>query len=163
MNKKALIIKQIAWVSVIPQIIVCILIIKSFRHLSEANYAYDVIFPALILYLSLAFVLRNGIAHAHRKGIKLTRQGNFRKAIQYFEKSYSFFSNHSWIDKWRYLTLFSSSSLSFREMALCNIAYCYLRSGDSPKSKEYYEKAFMEFPESLLAKSSLDMFKAEKI
>lgn len=163
MNKRALIIKQITWVSVIPQIIVFILIIKSFRYFSGANHAYDVIIPALILYLSLALALRNGIAHAHRKGIKLTRQGNFRKAIPFFEKSYSFFSKHSWIDKWRYLTLFSSSSLSYREMALCNIAYCYFRSGDSLKSREYYEKAFMEFPESLLAKSSLEMFKAEKI
>lgn len=163
MNKRALIIKQITWVSVIPQIIVFILIIKSFRYFSGANHAYDVIIPALILYLSLALALRNGIAHAHHKGIKLTRQGNFRKAIPFFEKSYSFFSKHSWIDKWRYLTLFSSSSLSYREMALCNIAYCYFRSGDSLKSREYYEKAFMEFPESLLAKSSLNMFKAEKI
>ncbi|PHQ61052.1 MAG: hypothetical protein COC08_06375 [Maribacter sp.] len=50
--------------------------------------------------------------------------------------------------------------MSYREMALANIGFCYSQIGDGIKSKEYYERTLKEFPESGLAKSALKMMSA---
>ncbi|WP_144803871.1 tetratricopeptide repeat protein [Maribacter sp. MAR_2009_72] len=47
--------------------------------------------------------------------------------------------------------------MSYREMALANIGYCYSQIGDGKKAKEYYERTLKEFPGSGLAKSALNM------
>lgn len=156
MASKVPIIRQVGWLSIIPQSIILALLVLVFVMLLGA----DAVLPAVLTYLALSFVLRFGIPRAHRRGIKLMRKGMFREAIPYFEESYSFFSRHEWVDKWRYITLLSSSAMSYREMALCNIAFAYGQAGEGLKSKEYYEKALSEFPDSALARTALNMIKA---
>jgi tetratricopeptide (TPR) repeat protein len=87
----------------------------------------------------------------------LIKEGKFEEAIACFEKSYHFFSRNSWIDKYRYVTLFSASKMSYKEMALCNIAFCYSQVNEGLKAIEYYERTLQEFPENGLAKTGLKM------
>ena len=52
--------------------------------------------------------------------------------------------------------LLDSSAIGYREMALCNIAYSYVRLGDKVKAREYYQRAVEEFPESDVATGGLE-------
>ncbi len=111
-------------------------------------------------YLLISFSLRNLIPKDHRSGIKKNNSEKFEEAIPHFEKSYAFFKKYEWIDKYRFITLLSASKMSYREMALANIGFCYSQMGDGTKSKDYYERKLKEFPESGLAKSALKMTSA---
>ncbi len=80
-----------------------------------------------------------------------------------FKLSYDFFTRHPWIDDWRFITLLSSSRVSYREMALLNMAFCHAQEGDGVKAKEFYQRTLKEFPDSGMAKASLRMIEsAEK-
>lgn len=76
-------------------------------------------------------------------------------AIPHFEKSYEFFARHIWMDKYRYLVMLSSGRLSYREMALINIAFCYGQAGNGIMARGYYERTLQEFPDSSVAKTAL--------
>jgi tetratricopeptide (TPR) repeat protein len=128
------------------------------RFIGFQNY----VFAGAIIYLAISFLLRFGVPFHHRKGIALFKKDSFIEAIPFFEKSYAFFNRNKWIDKYRYITLLSSSRASYTEMALLNIAFCYGQSGDGKKSKEYYEKTLSEFPNCEIAKASLRMFESAK-
>lgn len=158
MSSKSPIVRQIAWLSLLPQLILIFCFI-AFAHL--IGFQSYLLFGALI-YLAISFLLRFGIPFYHRKGVSLIKKGLFLEAISFFEKSYSFFKRNAWIDKYRYIILLSSSRISYTEMALLNIAFCYGQSGDGKRSKEYYKKTLSEFPDSEIAKASLRMFESAK-
>lgn len=151
MNSKIPIIRQIAWISIIPQLAFMGLIIFVW-HLVYPENAF---LYGAATYLTISYSLRSFIAKDHKNGMKNVKLGKFGEAIPYFEKSYGFFKQNSWIDKYRFLTLLSSSRISYKEMALNNIAFSYGQSGNGEKTKEYYERALREFPESEIAKSAL--------
>ena len=110
-----------------------------------------------LTYLIISFSLRNLIAKSHRQGMRFVRQQQFSNAIPFFEKSVDFFTKNKWIDKYWFITLLSSSKVSYKEMGLCNIAFCYSQIGSGLKAKEYYELALGEFPNSVLAQSALKL------
>jgi len=99
-------------------------------------------------YLSLSVLLRNIVAKDHWRGVGLVNRNDLKAAIPLFEKSYAFFKENEWVDRYRYLTVMSSSKLSYQEMALLNLGFCYKQLGNEEKSKEYYGRAVNEFPES---------------
>lgn len=68
-----------------------------------------------------------------------------------------FFTKNGWVDKYRFITLFSASKTSYREMGLCNVAFCYSQIADGEKAKEYYKMVLSEYPDSELAKVGLRM------
>ncbi len=146
-------IRQISWISVIPQIAFMLILIFIYHKL---NLKDPPLFGA-ITYLTLSMSLRNLVPKSHREGLKLTKEHKFENAISKFEKSYEFFTENNWIDKYRFITLLSSSKMSYREMALCNIAFCYSQIGNGQKSIEYYKKTLKEFPENGLAQTGLKM------
>jgi tetratricopeptide (TPR) repeat protein len=150
------VVNQGGWLSLIPHVVVIALLFVAYWLILD----WRALYVAPLTYLALSFGLRFGIARAQRHGMKLLMQGKFREAIPHFEESYSFFSRHEWVDRWRYLILLTSSAISYREMALCNIAFAYGQAGDGLKCKEYYERALSEFPQSALARTSLNMIKA---
>lgn len=149
-------VRQLNWVALIPQVAVIGLIIYGY---SLINFGDSFIFGALT-YSVLAFVLRNLIAKNHRQGIRLIKQLKFVEAIPFFLKSVEYFAKNNWIDKYRSLTLLSSSRMSYKEMGLCNIAFCYSQIGNGQKAKEYYEQTLKEFPENGLAIVGLNMLKS---
>lgn len=55
--------------------------------------------------------------------MRLAKQQAFREAIDKFQRSYGFLEKYPWLDKYRFITMLDSSARSYREMALCNIAY----------------------------------------
>jgi len=73
-----------------------------------------------------------------------------------------FFDKNIWIDKYRYLFLLSSSKFSYKEMGMINIAFCYYQLGDIKKAKEMYENTLKEFPESEMAKASINIINSSK-
>ena len=50
--------------------------------------------------------------------------------------------------------------MTYKEMGLCNIAFCYSQTNDGQKAKEYYEKALSEFPENGMAIAGLNILNA---
>src|SRR5678810_278268 len=140
-------IRQLSWLSLISQFIVIRLIIFLY-HLAIFDQSF--IFGALT-YSLLALGLRNLVAKNHRQGMRFVKQQKFVDALPYLEKSVDYFAKNNWVDKYRYLTLLSSSKMTYKEMGLCNIAFCYSQTGNGQKAKEYYEQALREFPENGLA------------
>ena len=121
---------------------------------------------------SLAFLL-GALAHAiiyriaravftadHRRGIRLFRAKRFREAAPHFEASYAMLSRRPWLDRFRWLLLGSASSMSYREMALCNAAFCYGQFGDGSRAMALYEQVQQEFPDSGVAAASLNMLRS---
>ena len=158
MASKNPIVRQIAWLSVIPQLLLLACIIAFAKFIGFRNF----VMAGAIIYLAISYTLRSGVAIYHRKGVRLYKKGLFKEAIPYFEKSYEFFKKNKWIDRYRYITLLSSSSASYTEMALLNIAFCYGQDGKGKQSIEYYKKALSEFPNSAMAKASLRMYESVK-
>ena len=109
------------------------------------------------LYLAASFVMRFFVAREHRQGIVLLKNENFSGAIPLFEKSYTFFSKHSWIDRWRFLIMLSSSRISYREIALLNIAFCQAQLGNKQDAMLTYDRVQIEFPGSKMAEVSIRM------
>lgn len=151
-------VRQVAWVSIIPQSIFMALLCFLWWQYDNKNF---LIYGSLS-YLIISITSRGILANQHRKGIQEVRRGNFEKAITHFEKSYSFFKKHVLLDNWRYLFLLSSSRISYKEMALVNCAFCYSQLGEGIKAKEYYENALKEFPDSGMAKAGLNMLNSIK-
>jgi hypothetical protein len=78
-------------------------------------------------YLTYSLGSRMLISRAHRRGMRLYRSQQYAAAINAYKESYDFFARHTWIDRFRAITMMSASAISYREMALCNIAFCYSR------------------------------------
>lgn len=150
------IVRQTAWISVLPQVVVLGLLVLIW-YVIQPKQAF--LFGA-ITYLLLSISLRYFIPHNHRKGMDFVKNQNFDTAIIEFKKSFAFFTKHTLLDKYRYLTMLSSSRMSYREMALNNIAFCYGQLGNGIEAKNYYEKTLQEFPDSGIAKAALNMLNA---
>lgn len=110
-----------------------------------------------LFFIACSKISKRLLVGRHQQGMRLVRAGQFQAAIGHFQASYDFLSGHAWIDRWRCLTLLSASAMSFREMALCNIAFCCSQIGDGRSAKAYYERALREFPGSGLATAALNL------
>ncbi|MEM9340343.1 MAG: hypothetical protein AAGA66_16530 [Bacteroidota bacterium] len=145
--------RKISWFSLVPQILLMAGLILGWDYFyPSSGFLYGA-----CSYLIISIVLRNSIAKHHRSGIQKVRAGDFANAITDFEKSYAFFSKNAWVDTYRYLTLLSSSRMSYKEMALNNIAFSYSQIGEGAKAKEYYQQTLQENPNNALAISALKM------
>lgn len=153
MSSKVPIVKEINWFSIIPHLLVIGIIIFTWN-LYYPNYSTLL---GCLTYIIISYTLRTQIPKPHTKGMKLVKSGDFEKAIPYFEKSYDFFQDNIWVDKYRFLTILSSSKMSYQEMSLVNIAFCYSQIGNGEKSKEFYLRTLKEFPENSIAITSLRM------
>ena len=56
--------------------------------------------------------------------------------------------------------MMSPSAMSYREMALINIAFAYSQIGNGIKAKEYYQQTQQEFPDSGMANAALKMIES---
>jgi hypothetical protein len=113
-------------------------------------------------YLAYSIGSRQLIGRAHAAGIKLVKQQRFNEAIPKFQESLEFFDRHSWIDRFRAITLMSPSAPSYREMAMANVAFCYGQLGDGEKCRLYYQRCLERFPGSGLATSALRILDSVK-
>ncbi|WP_460607608.1 tetratricopeptide repeat protein [Hymenobacter terrigena] len=148
--------KQVAWISMIPQLVIMFLIGLVCYLCGMANP----VFPTAVIYFGLALILRNFVARDHRKGMQLVKKQEFAEAIPFFEASYKFFTENSWVDEYRYITLLSSSRMCYREMALCNVAFCYTQIGEGRKAAELYKQVLETYPENGLAQVGLKVLES---
>lgn len=156
MSSKIPVVRQIAWMALVPQLIFMGLLILGFYLLrSSTPFIYGT-----ITYLAISNGLRTFIPRHHLQGMKLVKAQKFAAAIPFFEKSYAFFSRNVWVDQYRFLTMLSASGMSYREMALCNIGFCYSQIGEGKKAIDYYTRTLEVFPENGLAQAALRMLGA---
>jgi tetratricopeptide (TPR) repeat protein len=151
-------VRQISLFALIIQIVIAYGLI-AFYYFFNVN---EPLLFGLVTYIILQAILRYTITLDHRRGIGLYKDKKYKEAIMEFEKSYAFFSKHRWVDKYKSITLLSASRISYLEMALINMAYCYGQIGKGAKSKELYEEALKEFPDSQMALSALRMLESAK-
>lgn len=142
------IIKQYNFSLLIPQIAIFTLLAFVLFLLNVPRY----LLLSLSLYFLLSGYLKIMIPKWHRKGLFYLRKGELNGAIFAFEKSYNFFSNHLWIDVYRAFTLLSISRLSYREMALINIIYCYQNLNKMADAEKVHKKLAKEFPDNVYVK-----------
>ena len=103
------------------------------------------IFWGAIAYLALSQILRRTIPHHHRSAICHCKRQEFQQAITEFEKSIAFFSNNVWVDKYRAITMLSSSGMSYREMGMVSLGFCYAQLGDGMSARRMYEDCIRYF------------------
>lgn len=133
-------VRQIAWISIIPQMLFMAFLGVVYFTFIESKFLAT--YLTCLTYLIVSFTLRLSLTHNHRKGMILIRDDKYELGIDEFQKSYSFFSKYAWIDRYRFITMLSSSKISYSEMALVNIAFCYSQIGDGRKNKRLLLKSF---------------------
>ena len=153
--------RDIAWISLVPQLSFMGLLIFIY---SKFNLELlHTIMYGTATYLLISFSLRKLFCRNFAEGMKLVKQEQFSEAIPFFEKNVCFFTRNQWLDKFRYIALLSSSKKTYKEMGLCNIAFCYSQMGNGAKAKEYYERTRDEFPNNEVALTALKLIaSAEK-
>lgn len=108
---------------------------------------------AMAICLGYTCIMRYTVLANHRRGVRLTHQGRFEEAIELHQKSLDFFVRHQWIDRYRAVVLMSAAALSYREIALCNIAFCYMQTGREDQADACYCQALQLNPDNWLALS----------
>ncbi len=139
---KRKIINHYNWHYLIPQLSIFIALAFILKQFNVQRY----ILLSLSLYFLTSGYLKVLIPKSHRKGLFYIRKGEFEGAIYAFRNSYSFFANNIWIDNYRAFTLFSISKLSYREMALMNIIYCYQKLNNEQEAQKVHKELAREFP-----------------
>ena len=151
------IIRQIAWISLIPQLALMALLI-GIAYFFFPEYA---LMYGASAYLFISIILKTQISKAHRQGIVFIHKKQYKNAIIRFEESYAFFKKYPWVDKYRYITVLSASKIPFGEMALNNIAFSYGQLGNRKKARAYYKQTLAEYPNSEIAQVALNLLNAK--
>lgn len=139
----------------IPGLLLLAVLVAAVHLLLRPRFFATSLLIGSALYLSYSITSRTLITRLHKRGIKLSKDGDYETAIAQYKRSYDFLVRHPWIDRYRSIVFLNASAISYREMALVNIAFCYSQLGDSDSCRAYYEKALREFPDSSIAKMSL--------
>ena len=90
------IVRQVAWLSLVPQLLLMGVLCLVYRACFDSTLL--AVELAMITYLLLSLTLRNCIPRNYRKGIALYKAGKYVEAIEEFKRSDSFFAEHAWID-----------------------------------------------------------------
>ncbi len=159
MQSKTPTFRQISWLLVIPQMLVMAGIIAVLYAVFKPTAWERPVALGAAIYLLYSYGSRWLLCRSQRQGMELARQKRYKEAIARFEQSYQFFSKYAWIDRFRSVVLMTPSAIGYREMALINIAYCYVQLKNISQAKAYYQKTLTEFPNSERAKVSLQAIK----
>lgn len=108
-------------------------------------------------YLAWSSGSRAVLARAHERGIRRLRREDYAAALPEFIASYDFFTRHSWIDRWRAITLATAAKSCYRETALVNIACCHLQLGKPDLARQAYQSTLCEFPDNEIARAILEL------
>lgn len=98
------------------------------------------ILAGCLSYIVLAWCLRFAFQKHHMDGMRLLRKKNYPEAAAAFRQSLAFFEKHPGIDQYRFITMFSSSAIPYRQMALNNLGICYLHMGEDAKALDTFRK-----------------------
>ncbi|MEI2271670.1 tetratricopeptide repeat protein [Sphingobacterium sp. ML3W] len=152
MSANVPIVRSVSWPAVIIIILVWAILLAVFAFLFQKHG----IFIGAVLFSLLFILLQRLIPSSHNKGMKAIKQQDFKTATEHFKQSVVFFTKYKWVDKYRALTMLSASKMSYREMGLCNIAFCYSQTGQAEKAKALYKEILEEYPDNGIAYYSLN-------
>jgi len=148
--------RPVSWVAVLPQVFAAVFFVAVAYVLLPPASQYISFTLGLGLYLAYSFGSRLLLTRAHTKGRQLAVKGQYEQAIAKFEQSYNFFSKYPWVDRFRALTMMTPAAMEYREMALVNIAYCYVQLRKVEQARKYYQRLLTEYPNNPMAQKSLD-------
>jgi len=117
-------------------------------------------FCAALVHLIFYRVMRNVLSRDFRRGFKRLRRGEYAEAAGDFETSIRHFGERPWLDRYRWILLGGASTMSYREMSLCNAAFCHSQTGNGARAIELYEQTVREFPHSRLANTALNLIRS---
>ena len=156
------IIRKIAWSTTVPHLTILLsLIVFAWIIFLPDDFIRGSMFGAL-LYLIYSKGSKSLFLRHHQRGIYQIRLGSFQEAIASFTLSYEFLNRHRWLDHYRWVTLLDASAISYREMALVNIAYARAQLHGDIASLADYRRALDEFPDSELARAGIEHSKSSK-
>ena len=155
---RAPIVGQVSWLNFV-MVIVLMLTILFVCNAFLGEYGLLVAMGSMFF---MIFFLRYSVASAHTVAIRHAKRGEFDQAIPYYENSLAFFTRHAWVDRFRAVTLLSTSAMTYREMALLGMAYCYAQIGDGKSAREQYERFLKEYPHNTMAAGALRLMDAAK-
>ena len=146
---------NVSWKGVLLQLLVIAALITVVHQLLKPTRLTVSLVIGLAIYLVYSQTVRWLVGQNIIRGYFLLKKGAYPEAIEAYEKGYEFFTRHPWLDEYRYLLLLRPSAYSYREVALCNVAFAYGQMGEGNKAIEGYRRVLSEFPDCPLAKSSL--------
>lgn len=158
-EKSTPVVRESTWLTASPQVI------AAFALVIAAKLAFGSRYGALLgvgVYLIYWWAAQRLISRDHLAGLNLVGKDDYHSAIDKFQRSYEFFGRHRWLDSLRSIILLSSSTMSYREMALCWIAYCHSMLNDPQRALEYYQQASREFPKSAFVQHALHTIASRK-
>jgi tetratricopeptide (TPR) repeat protein len=141
------------WFALIPKLAVIGILCLCFYPLDRNKFFILAFFVYLILTYTARHLFFPAVMH---EGLKLIKEEKFEQAIPSVQKTIDYYTKKAWVDKFRFLLLISSSKKTIREMTICNLAYCYLQTGEIQKSKKIYSEVLRQYPENINAKSMLN-------
>lgn len=152
MSANVPIVRTASWLAVIVIILVWIIFMAIFTFF----FQIDGIYICSILFFILMVSLQRLIPTSLIKGMKAIKKNDFKTALEFFNQSVDFFTQYDWVDKYSAITLLSAAKMSYREMSLCNMAFCYSQINEGEKAKDLYEQILKEYPDNGIAYYSLN-------
>lgn len=147
--------RPVSWLAFLIIILIWIIFMAIFAFL----FQFEGIYIGSIIFFILSVSLQQIIPASHNKGAKAIKKKDFKTALEYFSESVDFFTRYDWVDKYRAITLLTTAKMSYREMALCNMAFCYSQTNEAEKAKNLYEQILKEYPNNGVAFYSLNSIK----
>lgn len=135
-------IKEISWQSVVRQLFIMGLMIMIYY---LTGFSKPFIY-GLATYTILSFILRTVVPRSHNKGVRLIKKEKYDDAIQCFQMSINFFNKNKLLDKFGFIFLLNSSTMTYEELGVCNIIYCLCQSGERTKAVELYRESIKRMP-----------------
>jgi tetratricopeptide (TPR) repeat protein len=157
MSARLPVVRPISWPAMIPQLVVMALAVGLGYLLLRSTSG---IVLGGLAYLTYSFGSRAVLLASHRRGMRLLRSGRYDEAVPAFEASYDFFSRNPWVDRLRCITMMSPAALSYREMALLNIAFAHVQASRGAEARASYQRVLREFPDNSLAQAALRLIES---
>ena len=95
---------------------------------------------AVLSFCVLGWGLRLWFQRHYRRGVQRMYQKDYAAAAGHFQESWDYYKSKPWIDKYCFLTMFSSSAIPYEEMSMNNLALCLLHQKKDKKALEIYKK-----------------------
>ena len=145
--------KETTLIAIFPRLILIgILCLLLYPYNNQIFFVY-----ALFIYLLIHYIAKYSLIPGSTfTGVKLMKEDKYEEAMPFIQRDIDYFTEKAWIDKFRFVLMISTSSRSYREICLCNLAWCLLQTGKVRESKELYERILVQYPENPVAKTQLN-------
>jgi len=140
-------------IALVPRLVIIVILCLALYQYDQRIFFVYAFFIYLIVSYLIKFLLIPGSTFT---GVSLMRQDKYEEAISFIEKDIHYFTERAWIDKFRFVLMISTSSRSFREISLCNKAYCLLQMERVKECTALYESVLAQYPGNVVARSQLN-------